>query len=343
MNRFAVLRNRRLLVFVLVVTAGILSAAWLLGLVKQPAAVSDETVLVNIPRGTPFVHVVSLLDQKGLLRSRLVFRALAFFYKAPQQIKAGEYEFTRGMSSPEILQKLIRGESKSYRIVIPEGFTVRMIAARIASEELVEEKEFLRLARDKEFLASLNIPAGNAEGFLFPDTYLFDRTMDVRTMFRMMSNRFQMRVTGEMVEKARARGLGIREFVTLASIIEKETGRKEEMALVSAVFHNRLRIRMPLQSDPTVIYGIENFDGNLTRRHLERQNPYNTYLNRGLPPGPICNPGMDALTAALNPAPVNYFFYFVSRNDGSHQFSRTLDEHNRAVRTYQINRKSSRN
>jgi UPF0755 protein len=145
-----------------------------------------------------------------------------------------------------------------------------------------------------------------------------------------------------MIEKARSQGLGVREYVTLASIIEKETGNKEEMPLVSAVFYNRLRIGMPLQSDPTVIYGIKHFDGNLTRKQLERQNPYNSYLNRGLPPGPICNPGMDALQAALNPAPVRYF-YFVSRNDGTHQFSMTLAEHNRAVRKFQINRKSSGN
>jgi UPF0755 protein len=166
--------------------------------------------------------------------------------------------------------------------------------------------------------------------------------MDARMILKAMSDRFWVKVTGAMIEKARAQGLGLKEWVTLASIIEKETGRKEELPLVSAVFHNRLRIKMPLQSDPTVIYGIENFDGNLTRRHLERQNPYNSYLNRGLPPGPICNPGMDALTATLNPAPVHYF-YFVSRNDGSHQFSATLAEHNRYVRKYQIMRKSSGN
>jgi UPF0755 protein len=231
---------------------------------------------------------------------------------------------------------------KAYSIVVPEGFTVRQIAARLAANGLVDEKEFLRLARDRDTLAALKIPAASAEGFLFPDTYRFDRTMDTRTILKTMTDRFQVKVTGGMIEQARAQGLGAREWVTLASIIEKETGRKDEMPLVSAVFRNRLRIGMPLQSDPTVIYGIENFDGNLTRKHLERQNPYNSYLNRGLPPGPICNPGTDALAAALNPAPVDYL-YFVSRNDGSHQFSATLAEHGRAVRKYQINRKSSGN
>jgi len=339
MKPFEFLRHRRLLIVALIATAGILAALWLLGTIQRPATGNDEIVLVNIPRGTPFAQVVNLLDEKGLVRSRLLFRAMAYFYSAPQQIKAGEYEFSKAMSARDILQKLVRGEVKAYNIVVPEGFTVRQIAARLAASGLADEKEFLRLARDRDTLATLKIPAASAEGFLFPDTYKLDRTMDTRTILKTMADRFLVKVTGGMIEQARAQGLGMKEWVTLASIIEKETGRKDEMTLVSAVFRNRLRIRMPLQSDPTVIYGIENFDGNLTRKHLERQNPYNTYLNRGLPPGPICNPGTDALAAALNPAPVDYL-YFVSRNDGSHQFSATLDEHSRAVRKYQINRKS---
>ncbi len=342
MKPFEFLRHRRLLIVALIATAGILAALWFLGTLQRPATGNDEIVLVNIPRGTPFAQVVNLLDEKGLIRSRLLFRAMAYVYSAPQQIKAGEYELSKAMPPRQLLEKLIRGEVKAYGIVVPEGFTVRQIAARLAANGLVDEKEFLRLASDKEFLATLRIPAASAEGFLFPDTYKFDRTMDARTILKTMSDRFQVKVTGAMIEKARAQGFDLKEWVTLASVIEKETGRKEEIPLVSAVFHNRLRIKMPLQSDPTVIYGIENFDGNLTRRHLERQNPYNSYLNRGLPPGPICNPGMDALAAALNPAPVPYL-YFVSRNDGSHQFSATLAEHSRAVRKYQILRKSSGN
>jgi UPF0755 protein len=339
---FAFLRRHRLPVLALFAAAGILAAFWLLGAIRYPAAGQDEIVTVYIPRGTPFTQVVSILDEKGLIRSRLFFRAMGYFYHAPRQIKAGEYEFSRALPQGEILRKLVDGDVKKHTVVIPEGFTVRLIAARLAANGLVDEKEFLRLATDREFLVTLKIPAPSAEGFLFPDTYNFDRTMDASTIMRMMSDRFWVKVTGAMIEKARMQKLGLREWVTLASIIEKETGRRDEMPLVSAVFHNRLRIKMPLQSDPTVIYGIENFDGNLTRRHLERQNPYNSYLNRGLPPGPICNPGMDALTAALNPAPVEYF-YFVSRNDGSHQFSATLAEHSRAVRKYQIIRKSSGN
>jgi UPF0755 protein len=342
MKPFEFLRHRRLWLVALTATTGILAALWFLGTLQQPASGNDEIVLVNIPRGTPFAQVVNLLDQNGLLRSRLFFRGLGYFYNASQRVKAGEYEFTRAMPPGEILRKLVEGDVKKHPVVLPEGFTVSKIAARLAAEGLVEEKEFLRLARDKKFLATLNIPGTSVEGFLFPDTYTFERGLDAGAILAKMAGQFRAKVTAEMMAKAEAQKFTLLEWVTLASIIEKETGRKEEMPLVSAVFRNRLRIKMPLQSDPTVIYGIENFDGNLTRRHLERQNPYNSYLNRGLPPGPICNPGMDALTATLNPAPVHYF-YFVSRNDGSHQFSATLAEHSRYVRKYQIMRKSSGN
>jgi UPF0755 protein len=334
-------RLRRFAILALVATAGIAAATWLLGSLPGPGP-REETVTVYIPRGTPFGQVVNLLDQSGLVRNRLLFRALAYVYDAPKKTKAGEYEFTRAMPTAEILRKLVDGDYKKRFIVVPEGFTVRKIAARLAAEGLVEEKEFLRLAGDRKLLADLNVPAASAEGFLFPDTYIFYRGLEANRILKEMVTQFYARVPKEMIAEAGAQGFTLVQWVTLASIIEKETGLKSEMPLVAAVFRNRLQKRMPLQSDPTVIYGIEHFDGNLTRRHLERQNPYNSYLNRGLPPGPICSPGLDALQAALNPAPVKYL-YFVSRNDGSHHFSETLPEHNRAVRKYQINRKSSEN
>lgn len=339
--KFDRFRLNRLFVLVLVAIAGISAALWVQGSATAPGT-ADETLTVYIPRGAPFGQVVNLLDQNGLVRSRLFFRALGYFYNAPRQIKAGEYEFTRAMTPGEILKKLVDGDVKKHPVVVPEGFTVRKIAARLASERLAEEKEFLRLAGDGALLASLNIPAASAEGFLFPDTYAFDRGMDAAAILQKMAGQFRAKVSAELIAKASDQGFTLLQWVTLASIIEKETGLKSEMPLVAAVFRNRLKRKMPLQSDPTVIYGIEHFDGNLTRRHLERQNPYNTYLNRGLPPGPICSPGLDALQAALNPAPVMYL-YFVSRNDGSHHFSETLPEHSRAVRKYQINRKSSGN
>ncbi len=339
--KFDRVRLNRLFVLVLVAMAGISAALWVQDSATAPGT-ADETLTVYIPRGAPFAQVVNILEQNGLVRSRLFFRALGYVYNAPKQIKAGEYEFTRAMTPGEILKKLVDGDVKKHPIVVPEGFTVRKIAARLAAEGIVEEKEFLRLARDRNVLASLNIPGPSAEGFLFPDTYNFERGLDAAAILQKMAGQFRAKVTAEMIARAEAQGFTLVQWVTLASIIEKETGLKSEMPLVAAVFRNRLQKKMPLQSDPTVIYGIENFDGNLTRRHLERQNPYNSYLNRGLPPGPICSPGLDALQAALNPAPVTYL-YFVSRNDGTHQFSESLPEHSRAVRKFQIIRKSSGN
>ena len=339
--KFDRVRLNRLFVLVLVAMAGISAALWVQDSATAPGT-ADETLTVYIPRGAPFAQVVNILEQNGLVRSRLFFRALGYVYNAPKQIKAGEYEFTRAMTPGEILKKLVDGDVKKHPIVVPEGFTVRKIAARLAAEGIVEEKEFLRLARDRNVLASLNIPGPSAEGFLFPDTYNFERGLDAAAILQKMAGQFRAKVTAEMIARAEAQGFTLVQWVTLASIIEKETGLKSEMPLVAAVFRNRLQKKMPLQSDPTVIYGIENFDGNLTRRHLERQNPYNSYLNRGLPPGPICSPGLDALQAALNPAPVAYL-YFVSRNDGTHQFSESLPEHSRAVRKFQIIRKSSGN
>ena len=341
MRLFDRLRRSRLPALALVATAGILAGLWFLGSAADPRA-GEEVVTVYIPRGAPFAQVVNLLEQNGLVRSRLLFRVMGYVSNAPQRIKAGEYELTRAMTPAEILRKLVDGEVKKHPIVVPEGFTLRKIAARLAAEGLAGEKEFLRLARDGTVLASLGIPGPSAEGFLFPDTYSFDRGMDAAAILQKMAGQFRTKVTAQMIDEAKAQGFTLLQWVTLASIIEKETGLKSEMPLVAAVFRNRLKRKMPLQSDPTVIYGIEDFDGNLTRRHLERQNPYNSYLNRGLPPGPICSPGLDALQAALNPAPVHYL-YFVSRNDGSHQFSETLPEHSRAVRKFQINRKSSGN
>jgi UPF0755 protein len=341
MRLFDRLRRSRLFLLALVATAGILAGLWLLGSATDPRA-GEEVVTVYIPRGTPFAQVVNHLEQNGLVRSRLFFRALGYAYGAPQRVKAGEYELTRAMTSAEILRKLVDGDVKKHPIVVPEGFTLRKIATRLAAEGLAEEREFLRLARDRTVLASLSIPGPSAEGLLIPDTNSFDRGMDAAAILQKMAGQFRTKVTAEMIAKAEAQGFTLLQWVTLASIIEKETGLKSEMPLVAAVFRNRLQKKMPLQSDPTVIYGIEDFDGNLTRRHLERQNPYNSYLNRGLPPGPICSPGLDALQAAMAPAPVAYL-YFVSRNDGSHQFSETLPEHSRAVRKFQINRKSSGN
>ena len=310
----------------------------LVGYAQSPVGKDIPLRTVDIPRGASFSRVMDVLEAEGLLRQRELFHLLALLRNGTRQIRAGEYEFSGWMSPSEILGKLIRGEVKGYRITVPEGFTVRQILERLLASKLVDEKEFLRLSTDRQFLSTLGIEGRSLEGYLFPDTYILDRSMDTRTIVTTMVNQFWHHVTPSMTKRSADLGLTVDQFVTLASIIEKETGRKEEMPLIAAVFHNRLKRRMPLQSDPTVIYGIADFDGNLRKQDLLKKTPYNTYLIAGLPPGPIANPGLDALQAALYPTEADYL-YFVSKNDGSHQFSDDLSQHNNAVRKYQLQKR----
>ena len=196
---------------------------------------------------------------------------------------------------------------------------------------------FIEAVRDPELIHSLGLEVQSLEGYLFPDTYFLTRSMSNQAVVRLLVSRLQETLTTEFRDRASAIGMSIHEVLTLASVIEKETGLSDERTLISGVFHNRLRRKIPLQSDPTVIYALEMFDGNLRKRDLTVDSPYNTYRVRGLPPGPIANPGAASIRAALFPATTS-FLYFVSRNDGSHKFSSTLTEHNSAVRKYQHGR-----
>jgi len=292
---------------------------------------------VTIPRGASFSFVKAELKRLKLVTRDTFFHMVALVEGAPTRIRAGEYELNNHMSPRELLRKLMKGAIKEYRIVIPEGFTVRQIASRLAAQQLVDGDVFLHLAGDREFLASLSIPGKSAEGYLFPDTYLFTRSIGEKEMLEVMVRRFRQAITPEMTARADQLHFRFEDIVTLASIVQKEGGKKEEMPSIAAVFYNRLKRGMRLQSDPTVIYGIDDFDGNLTRSHLREKTPYNTYRIRGLPPGPICNPGLDAIMAVLYPS-TERFLYFVSKNDGSHHFSTNLASHNRAVIKYQIKR-----
>jgi len=327
--------------FFLFATAAVLVVVPLLILMayaKNPVNRNIPLRTVDIPRGASFSRVMDVLEAEGLLRQRELFHLFALMRNGTRQVRAGEYEFSGRMSPSDILGKLIRGEIKGYRITVPEGFTAREILGRLLASKLVDEKEFLRLSRDREFLLTLGIEGRSLEGYLFPETYFLDRSMGTQTIIRTVVNQFWHHVTPAMKKRSAELGLTVDQFVTLASIIEKETGRKEEMPLIAAVFHNRLKRRMPLQSDPTVIYGLPDFDGNLRKKDLLKKTPYNTYRFVGLPPGPIASPGMDALQAALYPADVTYL-YFVSKNDGSHQFSDHLSKHSEAVQKYQLRKR----
>lgn len=304
---------------------------------ERPVDNQGISVTVEIPRGTSFPRITGILEEAGLITHKKLFYLLAKLKDAPTNIRAGEYEMNSSMSPTDTINKLVKGSIKGYRVPIPEGFNIRQIAARLTSSNLVNEEEFIKTASDPQFVSSLGIQGSSVEGYLFPDTYIFDRSIGEKGIIKLMVNRFRQVVTPDMLKRAAELDLTTEEFVTLASMTEKEGGSKEEKALISAVFHNRLKKGMRLQSDPTVIYGIKDFDGNITRKHLRSKTPYNTYRIWGLPPGPIANPGRDSLLAALYPADVPYL-YFVSKNNGSHHFSTNLVSHNKAVLKYQIKR-----
>jgi len=242
------------------------------------------------------------------------------------------------MTPNEILDIIVSGKSMLYRVTVPEGYNLFQVSQVIEKSGLATFDHFYQAATDPELAHEMGIPADTFEGYLFPDTYLFSKETTPRKIITAMVNRFQEMFTENWNEQAKRLGLTIHEIVTLASIIEKETGVPDERKMISSVFHNRLRKKMRLESDPTVIYAIPDFNGNLTRKHLQTVTPYNTYKIRGLPPGPIANPGDKALEAALYPAEAPYLF-FVAKRDRTHHFSTTISEHNKAVRKYQIRKR----
>jgi UPF0755 protein len=293
-----------------------------------------EIRIITVPRGTSFRTIANILEKNGVLKDTKGFTFAAAVTGAQKKIKAGEYELSSAMTPMEILENLVEGRTKQYSVTFPEGYNIKQIATALDKANLADREVFIARAKDKVLAASLGIDGAGLEGYLFPDTYRFTKGMDVDEIIVRMVTRFKEVYNSEFRDQARKKGLTAREVVTIASIVEKEAGNVEEMARISAVLQNRLKRGYRLRSDPTVIYGIEDFDGNLTKKHLLALTPYNTYRNFGLPPGPIANPGRAALGATLNPSDEGYL-YFVSRNDGTHHFSKTLKEHNRAVDYYQ--------
>jgi UPF0755 protein len=295
------------------------------------------TKIIYIKKGMPLKKISAMLEQEGIIRNRHFFVGIVTILGKKAGIKAGEYEFHTRMLPLEVLDALVKGQVRLHLVTIAEGFTLYQIAQLLEELNIVGKEVFLQKASSPAFISSLGLPAGvgsTLEGYLFPDTYHLFREMDPEEVIQIMVRQFKKVFNPDLASRASQLGISQREAVILASIIEKETPLLEEKPLISAVFHNRLKKKMPLQSDPTVIYGIKNFDGNLTKEDLLRPTPYNTYLVNGLPPTPICNPGKDSIHAALYPASVPYL-YFVSKNDGSHYFSSHIEEHNQAVWRYQ--------
>ncbi|MDH3329787.1 MAG: endolytic transglycosylase MltG, partial [Desulfobulbaceae bacterium] len=280
-------------------------------------------------------QIKTILGENGIINDDIRFLILARITDRAGHLRAGEYLIHPGQTPLEILRLIEQGKVLRHQVTIPEGMSTRQIIQILARDKWIKPDRFLALTKDTDFIRKIGFNLESLEGYLFPDTYTLTRdTVTEEKLIIMMTNRFQ--AIWNDLEHDLPVGLSRHQVITLASIVEKETGKSDERPLIAQVFLNRLKKEMRLQSDPTVIYGLqENFDGDLTREDLQQKNPYNTYVIDGLPPGPVCSPGRDSILAVLHPADVPYL-YFVSKKDGSHHFSTSLKDHNRAVRKYQI-------
>ena len=305
--------------------------------VPQPRGEERIQKILVISEGETLRDTAQRLFEQGLITRTGPFIVAGKVLAIEHRVIPGEYELHTQMSPLDILRRLKDGRVIQYEVTIPEGFSLSQIARLLEEKGLVQADAFIQRAQDPNFIRSLGYEGNSLEGYLFPESYYFPKRIGVDEILRGLLREFEKVYTPDMAARAEVLGMTRHEVVTLAAMIEKESSVDSERPLVSAVFHNRIRKGIRLQSDPTVIYAIPNFDGNLTRRHLRTPSPYNTYTVKGLPLGPIANPGKASLLAALYPASVKYL-YFVSKNDGTHYFSNTLREHNRAVRRYQQRR-----
>ncbi len=299
-----------------------------------PSAARSYPVRIFIPEQFPLRKTAELLADEKLISHPRLFSLWARATKADRKIQGGEYLFTSALAPLELLRMLTRGETLHETITVTEGMTFKQVVALLVAKGLGAEEQFFCLNVDPFFLAHWGLPSQGVEGYLYPATYQFSRRASPEDILGHMIGRFYATVDATMYRQVEASGFSLHQILTLASLIEKETAVAPERNLVSAVFHNRLHQGIPLQCDSSVIYGIPVFDGNLTRQHLLTPSPYNTYLLRGLPRGPIANPSGESILAALHPAASEYL-YFVSRGDGTHEFSVDLSAHNRAVRHFQ--------
>jgi UPF0755 protein len=332
---------KRLLVIILVIALTIVGGglAWLIVRVSQPyKGFEGAEQFVEIPPGSGVAAIGRRLSRAGVVRDPVTFRYAVWLTGGATTLKAGEYRFDRAMTAEEVARKLARGDVYLRQITFREGLSIRDMAALFEQQGFGPRQAFVDAASRPDAIRGLDPAAVDLEGYLFPDTYALARRATAETLVRLMVARFQKQIGAALPQRAAAAGMSVHEAVTLASIVEKETGKPEERPLVAAVYANRLKIGMGLQCDPTVLYALQRAGRdtkNLTREDLQYDSPYNTYRYAGLPPGPIASPGKASIDAALQPAGVPYL-YFVSRNDGSHAFATTLEEHNRNVFKWQV-------
>lgn len=315
------------------------AAAWVYLGARQPyRGYSAAEQFVEIRPGTGTRAIGERLVAAGVVRDQVTFRVALWTSGQATRLKAGEYRFTDPITPLGVVDKMARGDVFVIPLTIPEGLTIAEMSKIFEAKGFGPASMFIDAAHATALVRALDPEAHDLEGYLFPDTYPLSRHTDATRLVRLMADAFERALSPGMRAAALARGLSIHEVVTLASIVERETANPDERPLIASVYENRLRIGMALQCDPTVIYALVRagrYDGNLRRADLSFNSPYNTYRYPGLPPGPIAAPGRASLDAVVHPADSDYL-YFVSRNDGSHEFATTLAEHNRNVQTYQV-------
>jgi UPF0755 protein len=320
------------------VVLGALALFYLQLYFQTPAAPHAEEQIVTIAAGSSLRQIADGLADHGLIRHRTMFVAYVKWWRPGPYLQAGEYALRASMSPEQIVEMLRQGKVLQHSLTIPEGLSLREIAALVAEQQFGDAAVMLALMSDPAFIATLNLETpslASLEGYLFPDTYHLPRSISEKALLTLMVDTLRKYYTDDIAARAEQLSFTQHEVLTLASLIEKEAQVDDERPRISAVYHNRLRKGMRLQCDPTVIYALgERFDGNIRKQDLKIDSPYNTYRYAGLPPGPIANAGRRSLEAAVNPAPTDDLYFVFTGSKGQHKFSRTLQEHNRAVQQY---------
>jgi UPF0755 protein len=324
-------KNRRMLLIIFLLL--LLPVLRFTSFIRIAPGSGESSVIFNFKGATTFRRIARELAEKQVIASPLLFTFYGRLRGEDGKIKAGYYQFDDGMSPREILRKLVAGEVYLRPFVLPEGYSTYQAAELLGQQGLLDGKKFLVQCHNRELMEKLGIPGESMEGYLVPGTYNVEPDMDEIGLVTAMAGEFTTHRRARFDARVRSSGRSWHQLLTLASMIDKEAVSPAERPLIASVFYNRLAAGMRLQSDPTAVYGVRAFAGKVTRNDILRPSAYNTYLIKGLPPGPIGNPGDQALEAALNPASSHYL-YFVAKQDGTHHFSTTLEEHNRAVATY---------
>ncbi len=307
-----------------------------------PVQTSNKNLEIQISQGSTFRQAAEILRVQNLIRDKRIFLVFGRLTGADRRIRAGFYSLWTGMNPLEILKILRKGKIIEYEVKILEGDSLLEISSAFAKTGIVSSEEFMNIARDRDFLAIYDIDAPSIEGYLYPDTYYIPKGMAAEEALDIMISKMREKLSDKVMARMQELGMTENKVLTLASIIEKEAVIDSERELISAVYHNRLRKNMLLQADPTAIYGVKSSKEKITLSDLKRKTPYNTYANKGLPPGPIASPSMKSITAALYPANVPYI-YFVAQDDRSHRFTETAAQHAEAVKSYRLMKQEKMN